>query len=743
MNRQFATWIAHPSAKWVALVVMLAVVGGFGFFAKNLTGVLDNQVENWLPGNAESTKVIKQSEQFADPEEIPLVLVYERDSGLLPTDMAAVSADLARVVKVANVMDDAVGPIPSQDGQAIQAIVKVHVNPVDGWNKLPETIDAIDKATQSTDGLSVEFAGPVAFAGAQADAFGELDTRLLFSAVGIVVVLLLLTYRSPVLWLFPLLGGLASVGAATGIVYLLAKYAGLTVNAQSQGILNVLILGASVDYALLLVARYREELHNFADPHAAMAHALHRAAPAIIASGLTVALGMLCLVAADMNPTASLGPVLATGIGIALLVMLVLLPVMLLTRFPVSLILLAVLGLPTLVLWLLKRSGTRPGAERWHGRLWAALTGKRWIFWPFVPRADTPDRQASGLWARVGNGVAKAPRLVWVTTAVTLGVATLGIFQLNANGLANDEQFVSTPDYIHASKTLAEHFPAGGGSPIQVIAKTDAVDSVKAAFAGVDGVVPESVAIRGAAGDVSYLEGTMIDLSGSKKAKETVDAVRDAVHAVPGADAIVGGESAVIDDSQTASARDNRVIIPLVLAVILLVLGVLLRSIVAPVLLLGTVILSFGAALGISALIFRHALGFPGADSSFPLFVFVFLVALGVDYNIFLMTRVREESLLHGTRKGSLVALAATGGVITSAGLVLAGTFSALATMPMVFMAELGFAVALGVILDTFIVRSVLVTALNLDIGRHIWWPSKLAKLGDEATEPKPALVKS
>ncbi len=673
MSRQLAEWITHRSLKWVALAVMLVMTVGLGTLSSKVEDIQQNEYENWLPADAESTLAIREAARFTDTNSVPLVMLYERAGGIERVDFAAAESDIAALVEVSGVDEKVIGPIESPDGEALQSIVTIHLDPADGWNKFPDTFDAITRAIETSevpDGLKVYYAGPAAFVDAQSSAFTTLDAQLFLVALAIVILVLLIAYRSPTLILPPLLCGVLSAGAANGVIYLLGKHTELTVTAQSGFLLNVLVLGASIDYALLLVARYREELHHYADRHEAMAHALHRAAPAIVASGLTVALGMLCLAIADMNSTASLGPVLAAGILVALLVMLVLFPV-----------LLVVLG--------------------------------RWIFWPFIPKVGTPDKQASGFWAKFGALIAKAPRAVWMTTTGVLIVLGLGIVKLDATGLSNDEQFIEEPPYVHATEVLGSHFPAGGGSPLQVIANAGKAKDVIVALKEVEGVDPASVKQLAEVDGRGYIEATHTAPSGSVDAVNTVDRAREAVHDVDGADALVGGETAIIDDTQSAAQRDNWVVIPLVLLVVLVILGVLLRSILAPVLLLTTVVLSFGAAIGISALLFHYVFDFPGADSGFPLFAFVFLVALGVDYNIFLMTRVREESLEHGTRRASLIALAATGSVITSAGLVLAGTFTALATLPLVFAAEIGIAVALGVLLDTFIVRSVLVTALN------------------------------
>ncbi|WP_457204101.1 MMPL family transporter [Nocardioides sp. HB32] len=474
------------------------------------------------------------------------------------------------------------------------------------------------------------------------------------------------------------------------MVYLLAKYADLTVNGQSQGILTVLVVGAGTDYALLLVARYREELRRHEDRHEAMAFALHRAAPAIIASASTVAVGMLCLTLAEMNSTAGLGPVLAIGVGVTLLVMITVLPA------------------------------------------WLVIFG-RWIFWPKRPAFGSAEPTASGLWSRVGRSIAPRPRTVWVTTAVILMVACLGIFKLDTGGLSSTDQYTKTFESVKGQRLLEQHGMVDTSSPIMIVANADQTQAVADAVRTVDGAAEPSTDIPPQDGTALITVPVAGDVA-DQAAFDIVKEVRDAVHAVPGADAEVGGTSALYLDIQDASHRDNWVIIPVVLIVVMLILMLLLRAVASPVILILTVILSFGAALGISTLIFRGVYshlftegnGFLHTDASFPLFVFTFLVALGIDYNIFLMTRVREETQTHGTRQGSLVGLRATGGVITSAGLVLAATFAVLGSLPLVFLSELGTAVAFGVILDTIIVRSVLVTAINLDLGGKIWWPSAL-----------------
>jgi RND superfamily putative drug exporter len=692
MHRQIAGKLTGRVTKWLVLAFWILVVVVFGGFAGKLTDVQDNQAQSWLPGNAESTKALDKLEPFQDQNDIPTTLVYHRPGGLTQSDLSTIAEQVGQVQQMKGARaarnpatGAAVPPAQlvqvSPDHQVAQANVTFNYGK-DGWNKLPDAADKIRELTKIP-GVTFHLAGAGGQAADAADAFSGLDGRLLIFTVLVVVVILLITYRSPILWLLPVISAGVALATAQGVIYLLAKYAGLTVNGQSQGILTVLVFGAGTDYALLLVARYREELRRHDDRHEAMAFALHRAAPAIVASALTVVLGMLCLLVAQMNSTAGLGPVCAIGIVIGLLVMITLLPA-----------LLVIVG--------------------------------RWIFWPARPAHGTAEPTASGIWARVGQRIAVRPRTVWVVTAVILGVAAIGMVRLDAHGLSTEDSYTKEFDSIKGQKLLAAHELTDTSQPVMVVVNADKADEVKQAMTGLKGLGrPETPYPPRGGVTVVQADLTASDPI-SPAAYDTVDRVRDAVHQVDGAGAFVGGGTAINDDIQKASAHDNRVIIPLVLLVVLVILMVLLRAILSPVILIATVLLSFAAALGISSLLFHYVFGFAGTDAGFPLFVFVFLVALGIDYNIFLMTRVREETHAHGTRRGSLTALGATGGVITSAGVVLAATFSVLGTMPLVGFAEIGVAVALGVLLDTLVVRSVLVTAINLDVGSRIWWPSRL-----------------
>jgi RND superfamily putative drug exporter len=697
--RRIAGFPAGRRSKYIVLVFWFLVLFAMGGLAGKLQGVQKNDIAAWLPGSAESTQVFDRSGSFQPKDLIQGVVVYERASGLTAADRAKVDADVRKFAGLEGVTK-VVGPVPAKDGQALQVLVPVNLGS-DGWNKAGDMQDRVRAITGAdSGGLSIAIAGPLGYAADSVNAFKGIDGALLFGTILVVVVLLLITYRSPIMWLLPVVSAGIALTTAQGFIYVLAKHAGLTVNAQSAGILTVLVFGASTDYALLLIARYREELRRHADRHEAMREALHRAGPAIIASAATVSIGMLTLYVAQMNSTKGLGPVLAIGVAVGLLAMITLLPAIL------------------------------------------VICG-RWLFWPVKPKLGTPEPTSTGLWARVGGGIARRPRVVWVVTALVLGGLALGLTDLKAHGLTNAQSFTKEVDSVRGEQVLARHFPAGTGSPVVAIGNASAGSGIRDALSGVTGITDVTEPV--VKGDLAYVEGTLNDAPDSAAAYDAVDRARAAVHAVPGADARVGGGSAINLDIQRASAHDRNVIIPILLAVVFVILALLLRALVAPLLLVATVVLSFAAALGISALVFDHVFGWSGADTSFPLFVFVFLVALGVDYNIFLMTRVREEAQRHGTRRGALIALAATGAVITSAGLVLAGTFSVLGTLPLVAFGEMGFAVAVGVLLDSIVVRSVLVTALNLDIGRRIWWPSALVRQQGAtsltAAEGEPALV--
>jgi putative drug exporter of the RND superfamily len=667
-------------SKYLVVVFWLIVVAVTGSLAGKLQGAERNDASSYLPASAESTQELNLQAKFTSPNLNPAVVVYTRPSGITSADLRKAEADARAFAALPAVDGRVTGPFRSADHQALETIIGADL----GYNaNISGFINGLNATASAGDpGLAVHITGPAASAADEIKIFKGIDTTLLFATLGVVIVLLLITYRSPVLWLLPIMSAGVALTVAEAVIYLLTRH-GLTVNGQSAGILVVLVLGASTDYALLLIARYREELRRHEDRHEAMAVALRRAGPAIVASGATVIAGMLCLLAADSADISGLGPVAAIGIAVGLVAMITLLPA-----------LLVIVG--------------------------------RWVFWPLRPRYGSAEPTSSGLWARVGRAIARRPRAVWMVTAVLLGCCTLGLIGFKIGSLTEAQSFRGTPASVAGEQVLARHFPAGAGEPVAVIGNAKAAAALRSALAGTPGIAAVSAPVT--KDGLVYLQGTLTSQPVSQAAFTTVDRVRASVHQIPGADAKVGGGTAVTMDVENYAARDRNVIIPLVLLVVMIILALLLRAAVAPLVLIGTVILSFGTALGLSALAFRHLFGFAGEDTSVPLFIFVFLVALGIDYNIFLMTRVREETIRSGTQRGAITGLAATGGVITSAGLILAGTFAMLGTLPLVIFTEIGFAVALGVLIDTIIVRSVLVTALTLDIGRWMWWPSKLAR---------------
>ncbi len=675
------TFAAGRRAKWFVVLFWVIVLIIAVPYASKLMSAESNEASSYLPANAESTKVLDLEKQFPVGQAIPAIVIYRRASGLTDADRAKATADHDAII--ARHLDLALPPsppIPSQDGKAILYSVPFQQTP--DSDRLIAAIKTLRTVVgNGGNGLAVKVTGPAGFAVDANAVFGDINSKLLLATAGIVTLLLLLTYRSPFLWLLPLI----SVGLANQItsaaVYGVAR-AGLTVNGLSAGILTVLIFGAGTDYALLLIARYREELRNHEDRHEAMAFALRRAGPAIAASGATVTISLLCLLVAELNSNKGLGPVSAIGIVLTLIAMLTLLPA-----------LLVIVG--------------------------------RGVFWPFIPHYGSASHEESGTWARIGTEIARRPRAVWIATAVLLGILAIGLVDANPH-LAQASGFRTKPDSVIGQELIAQSYPSGLGSTTNIVVRPAAnVEAARAAAQTNPDVV--TVGPTEMVGDLARFDVTLKSAPDSNASFDAIDHLRSQVKAAAGPGALVGGNDAISLDTDRAANRDIKVILPLVLLVVLIILSLLLRAIVAPVLLILTVILSFAASLGVSVVVFDKLFHFAGEDTSLPLYGFIFLVALGIDYNIFLMARVREESAHLGTRRGMRKGLAVTGGVITSAGIVLAGTFSVLAILPLVTLTEVGFIVAFGVLLDTLIVRSILVPALTLDVGHRMWWPSSLA----------------
>lgn len=704
-------WVAGRTGRWVTLAVWL--VAFVGSIALDLPGKFaeaeTNEQRNFLPSDAESTKAAEAIEKIVDAEDVPLVAVVRREGGLTAADKSAINAQLKafnatpadreiRVeddkgkVRQVTLKDTVVGPEGqrlylgdiSKDGTT--ALVLGAVKITGDSDRLLDSIDALRSGLLPlrSEGLTVKVTGGAGFSYDAVKVFGNLNASLAGAAFLLVIVLLILIYRSPILLFLPLLAVVFAELISRSVGYLTTDL-GVTVNGQSSSIMSILVLGAGTDYALLVVARYREELRHHENKHDALRLAMQSAGPAVFASGLTVAAGVLTLSIASVKGTAGLGPTGAIGVTVAMLSMLTLLPA-----------------------------------------LFAILP--RGVFWPRTPKFGTEGGDAThGAFRRLGERIAVRPRRTWVITAVALLVCTGGLVTFNPN-LSQSDTFIGSVESVEGSELLAKSFPGGASAPTQVVVPNAAqVPAVTTALQGAKGVAAVQPAQSGDGGTI--LAVTLDQDPYSTEAQDLISGVRTAAQRA-GDGVLVGGDTAIQYDLAKANARDLNLIIPIVLLVVFVILIGLLRALVLPLVLIGTVVISFAAALGISSLLWTEVFGFAGADRSIVLFAFVFLVALGIDYNIFLASRIREEALRYGTREGILRGLGATGAVITAAGIVLAGTFLVLATTPVVFLVEIGTAIAIGVVLDTFIVRSILAPAISMDLGHRIWapWGSRVPK---------------
>jgi len=809
------TFPAGKRAKWVVFAIWFIGV----FIAAgpaNLPGKFEdaesNEATSYLPGSAESTEALKATESLQNGEIAPAVIVFRRESGLTAVDRRTISEDVEKMTakRFAGVVPDGataaaggkrqdtqeasgavkglppgcgtptstiagqpsgyepfVGPICSEDGKA--AIVSAYIK---GNGEGDRIVDPVKfwrgEISDPGGGLEVKITGGAGFSADAIEVFEGINGTLLLAAVSLVIFLLIVIYRSPMFFLIPLAAVLFAEMLSRSVGYGLTEL-GVTVNGQSSSIMSVLVLGAGTDYALLLVARYREELHRTADKYEAMRAALESAGPAIFASAATVIAALLCLTIAKVNGTSGLGPIAAMGVACAALSMLTLLPALLtifgrrafwpfvphtaesapgaqlisdrgrrvivegsgagaLARVVLACLLVLVLLPVVLVNWLLRILSGR--------RIPSLIVGPldRAVFTPYEIRRHRLEHAADathGFWARLGNRVAISPRRVMFGSIGLLLIFCLG-FATFSTDLTSEDSYRTEVESTEGQHLLDKSFPSGTTALTDIVVPRRAeVSAVRKAVAQVGGV--EGVSQPVAEGQPGLLVQAVLEPNPySTDAFDLVEPIREAAHsAAP--DAVVGGPTAVEFDVRDAASWDSKVIPPIILLVVFLILMVLLRAVMAPLVLIGTVILSFLAALGVGYLVFNVIFDFPGSDPSLPLFSFVFLVALGVDYNIFLIARAREETVKHGSEQGVLRALAVTGGVITSAGIVLAGTFSVLAVLPLTFLTELGFVVAFGVLLDTFLVRSVLVPAIALSLGDRFWWPSALSRPGGEA----------
>lgn len=786
--RSFLTFAAGRRAKWVVFAVWLAVI----FVAAgpaNLPGKFEdaenNEATSYLPGSAESTAALEATKSLQGGELAPAVVVFRRESGLTAADRRTIVEDVGWMTqkRFPGVIADGaaiagggarpvpgqppgyrpfVGPTASADGKA--AIVTSYIK---GNGEGERILDPVKYWRERIDnpppGLAVKITGGAGFSADAIEVFEGINGTLLLAAVSLVIFLLIAIYRSPMFFLIPLAAVLFAETLSRSIGYGVSEL-GTTINGQSSSIMSVLVLGAGTDYALLLVSRYREELHHETDKHVAMRTALASAGPAIFASAATVIAALLCLLVARVNGTSGLGPIAAIGIACAALSMLTLLPALLtifgrrafwpfvphtpetapdagdvserarrrivegsalgaIARVVVACLLVLVLLPLVLLNWLLRRGSGR--------RIPSLIVGPldRAVFKPYEIRRHGLEHAADathGAWARIGKRVAVSPRRVMVGSIAVLLLFCAG-FAFFSTELTAEDSYTHEVESVEGQHLLDKSFPSGttGLTDVIVASRADAA-ATRRALAGVEGVEGVSGPVTEGPSGV-LLQATLEPNPYSTEAYELVEPMREAAHRVAPS-TLIGGPSAVEFDVRDAAGHDSLVIPPIILVVILLILIGLLRAVVAPLILVGTVILSFLAALGVGYFAFEFIFDFPGSDPSLPLFAFVFLVALGVDYNIFLISRAREETIAHGSRQGILRALAVTGAVITSAGIVLAGTFSVLAILPLTFLTELGFVVAFGVLLDTFLVRSILVPAIALTVGDRFWWPSALSR---------------
>ena len=813
------TFAAGRRTKWVVFGIwFLAIFIAAG--PANLPGKFEdaesNEATSYLPGSAESTDALDATESLQDGELAPAVIVYRRESSLTAADRDTIFADVEAMTeeRFPGVVADGataaaggkatgsqakapppgsqpgcgsptstipgqpadyapfVGPICSQDGKA--AIVTAYINAEGEGERIVDPVKFWrDQIDDEAGGLEVKITGGAGFSADAIEVFEGINGTLLLAAVSLVIFLLIVIYRSPMFFLIPLISVFFAETLSRSLGYGLSEL-GVTINGQSSSIMSVLVLGAGTDYALLLVARYREELHHTVDKHEAMRTALASAGPAIFASAATVIAALLCLTIAKVNGTAGLGPIAAMGIACAALSMLTLLPALLtvfgrrafwpfvphtpetaptadaisekarsayvegsgaaaFARVVLGVLLFFVLT-PLILLNTLLRLIS-------FGRVPSLVFAwlDRTFFTPYEVRRRKLEHALDathGFWARVGNRVAVSPRRVAAGSLAVLLVFCAG-FAFFSTELTSEDTYRETVESVEGQDLLNESFPAGTTALTDVVVPEGGdVAAAGRAVAGVAGV--ESVSPPVAEGPPGTLvQATLEPNPYSTEAFDLVEPIREAAHDVD-PEVLVGGPTAVEFDVRDAAAWDSIVIPPIILLVVFLILVALLRAVVAPLVLIGTVIVSFLAALGVGYFVFDVIFGFPGSDPSLPLFAFVFLVALGVDYNIFLIARAREETIKHGSRAGILRALAVTGAVITSAGIVLAGTFSVLAVLPLTFLTELGFVVAFGVLLDTFLVRSILVPALALDLGDKFWAPSALSKGGAGPQAPAP-----
>ena len=661
------------------IVLVAALLAAVALFAVGSGSEEETSPGVGLPETAESAQVAALQEDLPAADSSSAIFVYSRDGDELTEDDVSAVGEAATALADESLDGFVPPPTVSDDGTA--ALVIVPLESISDVGEQAERAAELRAIANDglPDGLTALLTGSEGFAVDVAAVFEGADFTLLLTTVLVVAVLLLVTYRSPWLWLVPLVVVGVADGLAGIVAARVASLAGITLDASVTGILSVLVFGAGTNYALLLIARYREELRLIADRREAMAKALRSAGPAILASGGTVVLALLTLVFAELTGNRALGIACATGVVVAMLFALTVLPA-------------------------------------------ALVLFGRGLFWPYVPRFGSEPTTERGVWFRLGTLVSKKPVVVALAGALVLGALALGVPQIQT-GLAQTERFTAVPEAVVGQQVIADSFSAGSGSPTAIISNADAAEDVAAAAERVEGVT--SVRVGDTNGEITQIDVTLDAAAETPEAFAIVRELRDEVHAIDGADALVGGLDAQSLDVDEAQVRDQNLVIPLILVLVFLVLVLLLRALVAPLILLATVVASFFASIGASWFLFQTVFDFPAIDTNVVLFSFLFLVALGVDYNIFLVTRAKEEAVEHGTRKGMIRALSSTGGVITSAGILLAAVFAVLGVLPLITLTQIGIIVCIGVLLDTLLVRTVIVPSLAFIAGDRFWWPSR------------------
>jgi len=680
------------SRLWSAIIAVVAVLGSGLVIGLIGTASHDALPTDGYPNGSDSRAAIQLAQALPDTDSLAAVVVFSRDSGKLTADdLSWAKGRLAAVTSVSGV--SVAGPaIPSEDGTAEVATLSVAGTSAVAARDAVSGIRTV-LADARPVGLSAQVTGPAGITADLAKVFDGANFRLLGTTALVVAILLIVTYRSPVLWLIPLtIVGLADQVAGSAATHLLNAF-GMTFDQSTTGILSVLVFGAGTDYALLLISRYRDELRRTEDRRQAMARAWRRTVETVTSSAATVFVGLLSIVLSLFPSTRGLGLACAVGVVVAATFVMVALPA-------------------------------------------ALVCFGRWVFWPRIPRSgDAGMTERRSLWRRVGDAVAKRPVVFAGATLVVLVLCALPVMGLKT-GLSQSQQFIKTPEAIVAADRIAQSFSAGSVDPTRVYTTADAT-RVTTAIKTVAAV--ESVRPGATGGGVTELVVSLKTTPSSPEAQQAIRDIRTAVADLP--QTHVGGTEAQALDTNDASARDRGIILPLILGLVLIALIVLLRSIVAPLILVATVLVTYVSSLGLSWLLFTKVIGFTSLDDSTPLLAFVFLVALGIDYNIFLVGRAVEEARAHGSREAMIRSLAATGGVITSAGILLAAVFAVLGVLPLVALAQIGVIICVGVLLDTLVVRTVLVPALALLLGDAFWWPRKVGHPGPEVeVDGRPAV---